>query len=62
MREGGGGVERREWVFKNGGGGTARGSDSGLRVRRSRRVMAEIVNVLHNSIDDKNETYKIFFR
>jgi hypothetical protein len=43
MREGGGGVERREWVFKNGGGGTARGSDSGLRVRRSRRVMAEII-------------------
>ncbi len=43
MREGGGGVERREWVFKNGGGSTARGSDSGLRVRRSRRVMAESV-------------------
>ncbi len=39
MREGGGGVERREWVFKNGG----RGNDSGLRVRRWRRVMAEIV-------------------
>ena len=39
MREGRGGVERRKGVYKNCGGGTARGSDSGLRVGWSGRVM-----------------------
>ena len=42
MREGRGGVERRKGVYKNCGGGTARGSDSGLRVGWSGRVMTEI--------------------
>ena len=43
MREGRGGVERREGVFKNCGGGNAGGSDSGLRVGWSGMVMTEIV-------------------
>ena len=43
MREGRGGVERRKGVYKNCGGGTARWSDSGLRVGWSGRVMTEIV-------------------
>ena len=43
MREGRGCVERREGVFKSCGGGKTRGSDSGLRVGYSGRVMTEIV-------------------
>ncbi len=43
MREGRGCIERREGVFKNCGGGKARGSDSGLRVGWSGRVMTEIL-------------------
>ncbi len=44
MREGRGCVERHNpGVFKNYGGGKARGSDSGLRVGWSGRVMMEIV-------------------
>ncbi len=43
MREGRGCVKRREGIFKNCGGGKVGGSDSGLRVGRSGRVMTEIV-------------------
>jgi hypothetical protein len=43
MREGRGCVERREGVFKNCGGGKARGSNSGLRVGWSGRVLTEIL-------------------
>ena len=43
MREGGGCVEGCKGVYKNCGGGTARGSDGGLRVGWSGRVMTEIV-------------------
>ncbi len=42
MREGRGCVERREGVFKNCGGGNAGGSDSGLRVGWSGRVMTRL--------------------